>query len=121
MKCASQKLDGDSVGTANRYETTAQFLEDMAAHAGSGKERRCCLAAARDFRLKPSQADVGPNRRSEDSMASFLCRLWGEKEGQDIAEYAVMLAVILVIVVGTLRLIGSNANNAFSSVASTLQ
>jgi Flp pilus assembly pilin Flp len=54
-------------------------------------------------------------------MASFLCRLWGEKEGQDIAEYAVMLAVILVIVVGTLRLIGSNANNAFSSVASTLQ
>jgi Flp pilus assembly pilin Flp len=54
-------------------------------------------------------------------MASFLCRLWGEEEGQDIAEYAVMLAVILVIVVGTLRLIGSNANNAFSSVASTLQ
>jgi Flp pilus assembly pilin Flp len=54
-------------------------------------------------------------------MASFLCRLWGEEKGQDIAEYAVMLAVILVIVVGTLRLIGSNANNAFSSVASTLQ
>jgi Flp pilus assembly pilin Flp len=53
-------------------------------------------------------------------MANFVRRLWGE-EGQDIAEYAVMLAVILVIVVGTLRLIGSNANNAFSSVASTLQ
>jgi Flp pilus assembly pilin Flp len=32
-----------------------------------------------------------------------------------------MLAVILVVVVGTLRLIGSNANNAFSSVARTLQ
>ena len=42
-------------------------------------------------------------------------------EGQDIAEYAVMLAVILVIVVGTLRLIGSNSNNAFSEVASSLQ
>ena len=42
-------------------------------------------------------------------------------DGQDIAEYAVMLAVILVLVVGTVRLIGSNANNAFSSVASSLQ
>ena len=42
-------------------------------------------------------------------------------EGQDIAEYAVMFAVILVLVVGTIRLVGSNANNAFSSVASSLQ
>jgi Flp pilus assembly pilin Flp len=41
--------------------------------------------------------------------------------GQDIAEYAVMLAVILVLVVGTIRLVGSNANNAFSSVASSIQ
>jgi Flp pilus assembly pilin Flp len=48
-------------------------------------------------------------------------RLWNEENGQDIAEYAVMLAVILVIVVGTVRLIGSNANNVFSSVASSLQ
>ena len=48
-------------------------------------------------------------------------RLWSNQEGQDIAEYAVMLAVILVIVVGTVRLIGSNANNVFSSVASSIQ
>ncbi|HET6178328.1 MAG TPA: hypothetical protein VFE61_15450 [Candidatus Sulfotelmatobacter sp.] len=48
-------------------------------------------------------------------------RLWSHEEGQDIAEYAVMLAVILVIVVGTVRLIGSNANNVFSSVASSIQ
>jgi Flp pilus assembly pilin Flp len=47
--------------------------------------------------------------------------LWREQEGQDIAEYAVMLAVILVIVVGTIRLIGSNANNVFSNVASSIQ
>src|SRR5205814_9191232 len=37
------------------------------------------------------------------------------------AEYAVMLAVILVLAVGTVRLVGNNANNAFSSVASTIQ
>jgi Flp pilus assembly pilin Flp len=47
-------------------------------------------------------------------------KLWSEQEGQDIAEYAVMLAVILVIVVGTIRLIGSNANNVFSNVASSI-
>jgi Flp pilus assembly pilin Flp len=47
-------------------------------------------------------------------------RLWLE-EGQDIAEYAVMLALILVLAVGTLRLVGSNANNAFSWVASSIQ
>ena len=51
----------------------------------------------------------------------LVCRLWHEQEGQDIAEYAVMLAVILVIVVGTVRLIGSNANTVFSNVASSIQ
>jgi Flp pilus assembly pilin Flp len=54
-------------------------------------------------------------------MGVILTRLWTEEHGQDIAEYAVMLAVILVIVVGTIRLIGSNANNVFSSVASSVQ
>lgn len=54
-------------------------------------------------------------------MAVFVRALWSEDQGQDIAEYAVMLAVILVLVVGTVRLIGSNANNAFSSVASSIK
>jgi Flp pilus assembly pilin Flp len=53
-------------------------------------------------------------------MRDFLDRLWSQEEGQDIAEYAVMLAVILVIVVGTVRLIGSNSNNVFSNVASSI-
>ncbi|MGB0103125.1 MAG: hypothetical protein WBP51_02885 [Candidatus Sulfotelmatobacter sp.] len=54
-------------------------------------------------------------------MAHLLRKLWSQEEGQDIAEYAVMLAVILVLVVSTVRLIGSNANNAFSNAASSLQ
>jgi len=54
-------------------------------------------------------------------MSQLIRMLWSQDEGQDIAEYAVMLAVILILVVGTVRLIGSNANNAFSSVASSLQ
>ena len=53
-------------------------------------------------------------------MVELVRRLWSEDQGQDIAEYAVMLAVILVLVVGTIRLIGGNANNAFSATASAI-
>jgi pilus assembly protein Flp/PilA len=54
-------------------------------------------------------------------VAKRLKQLWNDDQGQDIAEYAVMLAVILVIVVGTIRLIGSNANTVFSQVGSAIQ
>lgn len=54
-------------------------------------------------------------------MERFWRRVWSEEKGEDIAEYAVMLAVILVIVVGTVRLIGSNASNVFSRVGSAIQ
>jgi Flp pilus assembly pilin Flp len=54
-------------------------------------------------------------------MSTLIRRLWSGEEGQDIAEYAVMLAVILVLVVGTIRLIGSNSNTVFSNVASSIQ
>jgi Flp pilus assembly pilin Flp len=57
----------------------------------------------------------------EGEMSELIRSLWSEDEGQDIAEYAVMLAVILVLVVGTVRLIGSNANNVFSATASSIQ
>ena len=52
---------------------------------------------------------------------AWLKQLWSEENGQDIAEYSVMLAVVLVIVVGTVRLIGSNASNVFSQVGSAIQ
>jgi Flp pilus assembly pilin Flp len=59
--------------------------------------------------------------RQEEPVTNYLRRLWSDEQGQDIAEYAVMLAVILVIVVGTVRLIGGNANSVFSSVGSAIQ
>ena len=57
----------------------------------------------------------------KESPMSILLSLLTDDRGQDIAEYAVMLAVILVLVVGTVRLVGSNANNVFSSVGSSIQ
>jgi Flp pilus assembly pilin Flp len=53
-------------------------------------------------------------------MIKTIRQLWAEEGGQDVAEYAVMLAVILVIVIGTVRLIGGNANNVFSQVGSSM-
>jgi Flp pilus assembly pilin Flp len=55
------------------------------------------------------------------SMVEFLRNVWNDEQGQDIAEYAVMLAVILVLVIGTVRLIGGSANNVFSGVANNMQ
>ena len=55
------------------------------------------------------------------TVINAMRKLWSEESGQDVAEYAVMLAVILVIVIGTVRLIGGNANNVFSQVGSSLQ
>jgi Flp pilus assembly pilin Flp len=54
-------------------------------------------------------------------VSNFIRRIWTDEAGQDIAEYAVMVAVILIIVVGTIRLIGSNSNTVFSQVASAVQ
>jgi Flp pilus assembly pilin Flp len=61
----------------------------------------------------------GTSTRDEAETES-LRKLWSQEEGRDIAEYAVMLAVILVLVVGTIRLIGGSANNVFSATASSI-
>jgi pilus assembly protein Flp/PilA len=59
-------------------------------------------------------------RSGVSKMKTLVKGLWSNQEGQAIAEYGVILAVILVLVVGTVRLIGSNANNVFSSVSSSV-
>jgi len=76
---------------------------------------------ARDFDIERQRGDNRIPLIGGFVVTHELDRLWSDEQGQDIAEYAVMLAVILVLVVGTIRLVGSNANNAFSSVASSIQ
>ena len=80
------------------------------------------------FGLKVHSRAIGTSQRYQagvfpgvNFMMSLLLNLLNSDEGQDIAEYAVMLAVILVIVVGTIRLIGSNSNTVFSQAASSIQ
>jgi len=56
-----------------------------------------------------------------DAIWMLLRDFWSDDGGQDVAEYAVMLAVILIIVVGTIKIIGGKSNNVFSEVASSIQ
>ena len=70
----------------------------------------CNREASGEIRIQKREGDV-----------KLLRKIWQDDEGQDIAEYAVMLAVILVIVVGTIKLVGTQANTIFSETASSLQ
>ncbi len=53
-------------------------------------------------------------------MMNLFRKLWNDDDGQDIAEYALMLTVILLIVATTVSAIGTNANSVFSTAASKL-
>jgi Flp pilus assembly pilin Flp len=46
--------------------------------------------------------------RSISAMTALMRRLWIEDNGRNLAEYAVMFAVIVVMVVSNIRLLGSN-------------
>jgi Flp pilus assembly pilin Flp len=96
LRFALRKIE---VGTVSSYrEDTSMFLN-----------------------LSPVRLSREPVQRYRATAGRFLRNVWADDKGQDIAEYAVMLAVILVIVVGTIRLIGSNANTVFSQAASSIQ
>lgn len=57
----------------------------------------------------------------DHEMLPMFRRLSYWEQGQDIAEYAVMLAVILVIIIGTVKLIGAKRNSPPRSVYTSLQ
>jgi Flp pilus assembly pilin Flp len=61
------------------------------------------------------------HERENPAMARILTEMWASEDGQSIVEYAVMLALILVIVIGTIRVVGEHANKSFSTVAGELQ
>ena len=72
----------------------------------------------------PALSMGAPHRQDFDleaSMKHVLRKLWHDEEGQDIAEYAVMLSIIVMIAIATVRFIGSGADNTFSAIASTIR
>lgn len=51
----------------------------------------------------------------------LLRRIWVNQSGQDVAEYAVILAVILLVAIGMISIIGAHARELLSQVGSVLQ
>jgi len=88
------------------FESMAQLLEDFIPKFKHEHERQFYREVVAAYRT---------------AARNFLRQAWSDDKGQDIAEYAVMLAVILVLVVGTIRLVGSNANTVSSQAASSIQ
>jgi Flp pilus assembly pilin Flp len=91
---------------AAELEAQARLVEHMIPNFKNNNDRKFYTEVLRSYRA---------------AARDILRKAWSDDEGQDIAEYAVMLAVILIIVVGTVRLIGSNANTVFSQAASSIQ
>ena len=58
---------------------------------------------------------------SRARMSELFRRLWRGEKGQDVAEYALMLAVILAIAIGTIRLIGSHTGGVLANVGSAIR
>ena len=87
------------------FESIAQLLEDFIPRFKNEPERQYYRTVVDAYR----------------TAAREFLRAWSDEKGQDIAEYAVMLAVVLVLVVGTIRMVGSNANTVFSQAASSIQ
>jgi Flp pilus assembly pilin Flp len=103
---STQHAVKQNASKAADFESVAQLLEDFIPRFRNERERQFYREAVNAYRT---------------AARDFLRQAWSDDKGQDIAEYAVMLAVILVIVVGTIRLIGSNANTVFSQAASSIQ
>ena len=98
---------GGSIAGLGKSPVAKSYVDERNRHARTGLTS-----------LPPSPPALSQMR---SKMTPNYIRLWHEENGQDIAEYAVMLAVILAIVVATVQLIGKQANKVFSSVASTIQ
>jgi Flp pilus assembly pilin Flp len=102
-------------------EALYQWHYDACVASSSFGVSLCELIVRRAVGVPKCRSTGSANAQGGEPVKGFLQQLWSDERGQDIAEYAVMLAVILVIVVGTIRLIGSNANNVFSEVGSAIQ
>jgi pilus assembly protein Flp/PilA len=63
-----------------------------------------------------SQRKVISMRKLTTSLMNFV----QSEDGPTAVEYAVMLALIIVVCIGAIQLIGNNANNQFNTVATTL-
>jgi pilus assembly protein Flp/PilA len=59
------------------------------------------------------------SKRKEKTM-EFLRKFWVEEEGQDMAEYALLLVLVALVAIVAITVLGSNVNKVFSNAAACL-
>ena len=50
-------------------------------------------------------------------MQNFLTKLWNDESGQDLVEYALLLAFIAIAAIAAVTLLGENIETFFNNVA----
>jgi pilus assembly protein Flp/PilA len=53
-------------------------------------------------------------------LKQFAVRFQAQEDGPTAVEYAVMLALIIVVCIGAITILGNNANSTFGSVGTSI-
>ncbi len=53
-------------------------------------------------------------------MLTFWNAFWSDESGQDLAEYALLIALIALVVIAAVTLLGQNINTVFTNIANAL-
>ena len=53
-------------------------------------------------------------------MKALLTRLWRNEEAQDLAEYALLIALIALVVIVAVTLLGTRIQTVFNNIAGAL-
>lgn len=53
-------------------------------------------------------------------LTTFWNALWNDESGQDLAEYALLIALIAIVVIAAVTLLGGNIQTVFNNIAAAL-
>jgi Flp pilus assembly pilin Flp len=59
-------------------------------------------------------------RFNETKMVNLLKRLWQEENGQDLTEYALLLALIALGAITSMGILAKTINNVFSNASASI-
>ena len=77
-------------------------------------QSHCGLEITTHHRSARLQGDCNSYTRPENAHDRKLCRFWRDDEGQDLVEYALLVALIAVAPVGAMELLTGGISTAFS-------